>query len=247
MSVLGTGIAAGATRFARYAVPPNELGYCGPDDADGVLAGAAAGTPGPGLAERARAFDGAWAYLELIADAVGAQPLDDLVVEAYWLGTAPAGRVAPAAFAAMVGERFGAQRGGSRDGLGVAGGAVPDHGFHVFGVYPWLGLLRAGHREPALTVLDRCRISWGRVVSRTGGTAVVRTRPLTWDRGELALGPVEDGVVTGAAGEAGEWVSLHWNRSCEVLSAGRLAALRRSTAHQLAVSNRWTTASPGSD
>jgi hypothetical protein len=120
----------------------------------------------------------------------------------------------------------------------VPRGAVPHHGFHVFGVYPWLGLLRAGLRGPALEVLDRCRIGWGRVQARAGERTVVRTRPLTWDGTRLGLGPPVPRVVTGGVGVPGNWVSLHWERSCEVLTPARLVALRRSTAHQLAVSNR---------
>jgi Family of unknown function (DUF6390) len=229
---------AGAVVFARYAVPPNDLGYCGPDDSDGVLSGAAAGVVGPGLADRARAFDGAWVYLELIAAAAGARPLDARVVEAYWLGTALAGQVEPAAFAAAVRARFAGQSGGTWDGLGEAGGAVPHHGFHVFAVYPWLGLLRAGAPGPALEVLDRCRIGWGRVVTRRGDRVQVRSRGLTWTGGRLALGPVRTRTVLGPVGAPGDWVSLHWDRTCDVLGPGGLAALRRSTAHQLAVSNR---------
>jgi Family of unknown function (DUF6390) len=229
--------ATGAVTFARYAVPPNELGYCGPDD-DGLLSGAAAGLVGPGLAERARAFDGAWAYLELIAAAAGADPLDDAVVQAYWLGTPPAGRVDPTAFASMVRARFAGQTGGSWDGLGEPGGAVPTHGFHVFAVYPWLRVLRAGPGGPALEVLDRCRIGWGRVLARAGQRAVVRTRPLTWDGARLGLGPPGERVVTGDRGRRGDWVSLHWDRICDVLPPRRLAALRAGTAHQLDVSNR---------
>ena len=51
---------AGAELFARYAFPPNELGYCGPGD-----------TRPDELASHARDFDGAWPYLMAIADALG--------------------------------------------------------------------------------------------------------------------------------------------------------------------------------
>ena len=237
MTALEAPATAGAVTFARYAVPPNALGYCGPDDDDALLAGAASGIVAPGLAERARAFDGAWAYLELIAAAAGADPLDDAVVQAYWLGAPPADEVEPAAFAAMVRARFAAQGGGSWDGLGVPGGAVPHHGFHVLAVYPWLGLLRAGAAGPALEVLDRCRIGWGRVLSRRGDRALVRTRLLTWDGARLGLGAPRNRMVVGTRGSPGEWVSLHWDLICDVLPPARLAALRRSTAHQLDVSN----------
>jgi hypothetical protein len=48
--------------FARYAFPPNELGYCGPPGP--------AAQPGDNTAEfasHAREFDGAWPYLHAIA------------------------------------------------------------------------------------------------------------------------------------------------------------------------------------
>jgi hypothetical protein len=233
----GGRVAAGAVTFARYAVPPNHLGYCGPDDTDGVLSGAAAGAVTAALTERARAFDGAWLYLELIAAAVDADPLDARVVEAYWLGTGLTERVDPAVFAAAVRTRLAGQTGGGRDGLGEPGAALPHHGFHVFGIYPWLGLLRAGAGPAALDVLDRCRIGWGRVAARTADRIAVRGRPLTWDGARLSLGPAQERTVTGRVGEPGQWVSLHWDRTCDVLAPAQLAALRRSTARQLAVSN----------
>ncbi len=227
--------------FARYAFPPNELGYCGPDDGDGVLAGAVAGEASPRLVERARAFEGAWGYLELIAAAAGRRPAGRDGGRGVLAGQRPAAaRVEPAVFAATVRRAFGGQAGGPRDGLGEAGGAVPHHGFHVFGVYPWLGLLRGGAAPSAvaLDVLDRCRIGWGRVLSRDGDGAVVRSRPLTWDGARLGVGSPVPRHVSGPAGRPGQWVSLHWDRTCEALRPAQLAALRRSTAVQLAVSNR---------
>src|SRR3954462_14406299 len=78
---------SGSVLFARYAYPPNELGYCGPDDAAGLLAPSAAGWDSPEIAARARQFDGAWVYLQLLAEAAGiADPLDARVVRAYWVG-----------------------------------------------------------------------------------------------------------------------------------------------------------------
>ena len=58
--------AEGALQFARYAYPPNELGYCGPEGAQAML------RPGAedDIAARARRFDGAWVYLEVLAEAL---------------------------------------------------------------------------------------------------------------------------------------------------------------------------------
>jgi len=78
----------GPVRFARYAYGPNRLGYCGPDAADELLGEAAEGGDLRRIRELAAGFEGAWPYLELIALSNGiTDPLDDRVVEAYWLGS----------------------------------------------------------------------------------------------------------------------------------------------------------------
>ncbi len=81
-----TTLSAGALRFARYAYPPNELGYCGPAGA-GEFMGITADDAEAEVRRRARLFEGAWHYLEVIAASAGIDdPLDDRVVEAYWVG-----------------------------------------------------------------------------------------------------------------------------------------------------------------
>src|ERR1039458_5353739 len=82
--------ADGPLLFARYAYPPNALGYCGPGDSQSLLElGADPGSVGndEGLRRLARRFEGAWPYVELIAAANRIEdPLDLRVVEAYWIG-----------------------------------------------------------------------------------------------------------------------------------------------------------------
>ena len=74
---------SGPVLFARYAYPPNELGYCGPSDPSALLEGATQGERVEFLAHLAQQFEGAWPYLELIAGCSGvADPLDREVVEA---------------------------------------------------------------------------------------------------------------------------------------------------------------------
>ncbi|MEJ7744552.1 MAG: DUF6390 family protein [Nocardioidaceae bacterium] len=76
--------AQGARQFARYAYPPNELGYCGPLGAREMLDPAAVELIG----QRARQFEGAWVYLELLAEVLGlVDPLAREVVDAYWVGS----------------------------------------------------------------------------------------------------------------------------------------------------------------
>jgi uncharacterized protein DUF6390 len=248
-------VSSGAQLFARYAYPPNALGYCGPDDHLALLEYGAAGATDRGLVELARGFDGAWPYLEVIAAANGiADPLDERVVEAYWVGNALLDRIDLREFGAFLDDRFRgrAGRGWSTIAEAIPAGAVPHHSFHVFQVYPWVGLMRAGWSEHPLRVLDRCRIRWGTVVEIEGELATVRFRPLVWDGRELSLGtpsleqvPVSiDGKGFVAALRPGDAVSLHWDWVCDRLTPGRLAALRRFTARQLTIANAGRAAAP---
>jgi hypothetical protein len=240
--------ADGPLLFARYAYPPNELGYCGPDDHRALLEYAAMGTVDPGLAHLARGFAGAWPYLELIAGATGVgQPLDRRVVEAYWLGSSLLDRVDMTTFGNALLERFRSRAGAGWGYLAEAipVGALPTHSFHVFGVYPWVGLLRGERSEHPLHVLERCRIRWGKVLSVDGDQAVVLSRPLTWDGHQLALGAHRpetvtrglDGAGLTAVVAPGDWVSMHWGWICDRLSRRQLANLRRYSLLQLDVTN----------
>ena len=239
----------GPVLFARYAYPPNALGYCGPADARELLE--RAGDPAPdlaGLTALARQFDGAWPYLCLIAGANHlADPLARRVVEAYWIGNDLLDRVPGRLLAAHVADRFtplAGRGGGDLAALAAAGGRA-HHNFHVFCVYPWVGMLRAGRVAQPLRVLQSCRIRWGTVLSVHNGQAEVSSPPLLWTGRDLALGPPEVEHVTldvtgrrAGTVEVGDTVSLHWDWVCDVLDARRLATLRRYTLGQLTVANR---------
>lgn len=153
----------GPILFARYAYPPNALGYCGPPDSGALIGAAAPATDLDGLSRLAARFEGAWPYLRLIARCNGiADPLDPRVVEAYWIGNELLLQVPASALRATVDDCFASE---DAQGPGAAvspeSRGTPQHSFHVFAVYPWLGLLRAGRDGPPLEVLDRCRIRWG--------------------------------------------------------------------------------------
>ena len=173
----------GPLLFVRYAYPPNSLGYCGPADSAALRGYGTAGVVDPGLVQLARAFAGAWPYLELIAH----------------------------------------------------------HSFHVFGVYPWVGLLGDDRKaDRALTVLDRCRIRWGRVRAIHGEQVVVEYRPLVWDGRYLSLGePATETARTGLFPDlaVGDRVSLHWDWVCDRLTDRQLRALRGYTLAHLDLVN----------
>jgi hypothetical protein len=154
---------SGAVLFARYAYPPNALGYCGPEEPDMLLRAATHGEPDREVGSLVPRFGGAAAYLRLIAACHGIEDaLDRRVVEAYWVGNSllrgvPSGRLPQPGNGAMA-----SGSGGQADAPTAISRGVAHHTFHVFAVYPWLARLRSGKTQPALEVLDRCRFRWAR-------------------------------------------------------------------------------------
>ncbi|MGI8534891.1 MAG: DUF6390 family protein [Mycobacteriales bacterium] len=214
--------AEGAVIFARYAYPPNELGYCGPEGAGAMLDPDAVAD----IERRARLFEGAWSYLELLAETLGCDdPLAIEVVEAYWVGSALLDEVEPGALVARLEDRFRGQPGGTwRE---AAQRARAHHSFQVFEVYPWAGLLQAGRpAAPAVQVLDRCRIRVGEVAAVDGESVSVTSRLLVWDGTALRRSePVTerarwsvDGRSLIAPPTVGDVLALHWDWVCDVLT-----------------------------
>jgi hypothetical protein len=239
----------GPTLFVRYAFPPNYHGACGPPDSQALFQYGASAVVDNGVRELARQFQGAWPYLELIANATGVgDPLDRRVVEAYWIGNPLLDRVGMRSLGDSMEERFRRKTGRQFGRLAeaVLAGGLPHHSYHVLCIYPWVGLLGDDRRyEQALMVLDRCRIRWGQVRQVRADQLVVESEPLLFERGRLLLGPpiietVErtlDGVGLVDDFQVGDWVSMHWEWVCDRLGARQLAALRRYTSLHLRVVN----------
>jgi hypothetical protein len=262
----------GAALFARFAFPPNSLGYCGPPDSEALLLAAGIdssdrGTSGldpsgqgaavEDLRRLARRFEGAWPYLQLIAAASGiADPLDVAVVEAYWIGSPLLDNVPQAKLGELVSEAFRLQFavGGHKRTAALEPGACPHHNFHVFSVYPWVGLLKGGRVTEPLRVLEQCRVRWGQVEDVAGDTVSASGEPLAWTGSLLQLGvPRAETVSWRRDGRSfidalrpGQWVAMHWDWVCDVLTTEQVAALREQTTRQLAIANGPGSAGAGS-
>ena len=97
----------------------------------------------PNSASFAKEFDGAWPYLRAIADAVGStDPLDAEVVRSYWVGGPPLDKVDSTDLLARLRKAFTGQVTGLLGDLPATAQALAHHSFHVFVVYPWVGVPR---------------------------------------------------------------------------------------------------------
>lgn len=225
---------SGHETFTCYAFPPNELGYCGPSD---VAHGE--------LASHAREFDGAWPYLQAIADAAAIpDPLDEDAVRSYWIGGLLLDKVDPAELLSRLRTAFIGQTTGLLTALTDPTGALAHHSFHVFVVYPWIRFL---DRDPArpLQIMQDCRIRWGTVDSVAGEQVQIVSRPLSFDAGTLALAdPRIETVRWSKQGKSlvppptpGQTVSAHWDWVCGFLSAADADALAAATQSTLDLVN----------
>ncbi len=223
----------GYAMFARYAFPPNELGYCGPPDASVLLRG----EDPVDVAAHAREFDGAWPYLQAIADAAGiADPLNDEVVRGYWVGGPLLDRVDPSDLLTRLRRAFAGQVTGLLGDLQSSAGVSAHHSFHVFVVYPWVRFLGGDPTTP-VKVMQDCRIRWGTVDYVDAEYAVLVSRPLMFDNDALRLGDPapekvrwsKDGVSLAPPPAVGTTVSAHWDWVCATITDAERDALAAGT------------------
>jgi hypothetical protein len=228
----GQRLPPGHSLFARYALPPNELGYCGPGDAKVLL-----GDNPAEVAAHAREFDGTWPYLTAIAEAAGVdEPLDAEVVRSYWVGGPLLNQIEPPSLLDTLRHAFAGQVTGLLADLTDPAGALAHHSFHVFVVYPWVRFLDRD-ATTALRVLQDCRIRWGTVESVEDEAAVIVSQPLVFDSSVIALGDAvtervqwsQDGVSLMSAPQPGDMVSAHWHRICDILTDSEAEALATAT------------------
>ncbi|UNB49936.1 DUF6390 family protein [Mycolicibacterium sp. YH-1] len=243
MTIGGVADTDGAQMFAHYAYAPNRLGYCGPSDTSQLV-----GATRADIERAAKQFTGAWPYLKVLSRMTCIpDPLDHRIVESYWLGGGIGAGLDPHAFTAELLGVIGPQAGHYWTHLSadLTDEAAPNHGFHVFGVYPWTRLLGKGMDEHPLAVLDNCRITWGTVLSSDDVTAVVECRRLSWNGAALSLADestfrtdVGEEAPTGTPVTTGDLVALHWGRVCGRLTTEQIHALEASTYQQLQSTNR---------
>ncbi|MFH1111953.1 MAG: DUF6390 family protein [Patescibacteria group bacterium] len=239
----------GVLRCSRYAFGPNRLHYCGPDANFEIASYIKEGISDPGLTHLLEQFKTMYPYLCHIAEANKiANPFDERVVEAYWIGNELLETIEKRKFyhhlieGQQIKKRVGAKEFELLSDK-LRQGAVPHHSFHVLDIW-----LRTGHleREHTLESMDECRVSWGRVIAIDGPTITVLTRPLLYHLGKLFLGDPINKKITRKLESTydieqltvGDIVSIHWSVPCEVITEQQAAQLEKYTLRHITFANQ---------
>lgn len=244
----------GALLAARYAFMPNKLRYCGGDKNSRLFDYAAYQESDGGLQELLAEFATMYPYLRLIAAANKIlDHFDYRVVEAYWLGNDLLRQVDMKNFYRYLIDEHKLKKSFKPKLLEkvfgqIPLGAKPHHSWHVLNMPK-----RTGHYpvEHTLLTMDKCRIAAAQVkslktpVENSLGGIIVAYQPLVFKDEKIAWGEMVEKEVywtlnnKSFMGElkVGDFVSLHWDWVCDILTSEQLSNLNKWTDYNLRLAN----------
>lgn len=227
----------GLALAARFSLPPNLLGLCGPKKA--------ADTAPAALKATLKKFRAPYAYLSLIAEANGLEPFDYEVVEAFWIGNKKLQGIDADDAEKVIRKRFvGTGRLPAHRAEALIANlpkkVYPHHSFHVFYIGSISGVLPRTSRA-----LDSCRVAWGRVkkTDRTG--AHVKYAPIMMDKTSVRFARQKSAIWSIDAGagriDAGDTVASHWKTAAMALSGRQKKNLEKYTQINMALFGKRAT------
>jgi len=245
----------GAILAARHSFMPNRLGYCGPDENDVLFDALVRNEPSKDLTKALMGFQAAFPYLRFIAQSQGFEdPFDYRAVEAYWIGNDLLQNIAPNEFYEHLRERF--QKKFPKEHIKQLlqrqpYAAFPHHALHVFNAFSTMGTApdalasASGPNDKVAQLMDKCRISWGKVIAREKDGLLVEYEPVRRNDGKLYLDqPTSTKVLAEVQGRGfvdgvkpGDWISSHWGFACTILTPTQVANLRKYTLSDMALAN----------
>lgn len=235
---------------------PNRLGYCGPDENDVLLDCCLSNKRSDQLIEALRGFQAAYPYLRFIAESLGAEdPFDYRAVEAYWIGNDSLQKISPGDFYDHLRARFKAKF--PKEHIKKlfetqTFAPFPHHALHVFNAFSTMGTAPesfasgAGPDETVGALMDKCRISWGKVIEiDESGYLTVESEPVQRREGKLYLGrPATTKILARVQDKSfvngvkpGDWVSSHWGFACSILTPTQVSNLKKYTLSDMALAN----------
>ncbi len=235
---------------------PNLLGYCGPDANQVILDAIAENSSSPQLISVLQGFKGAYPYLRFLAQySQNNDPFAEEVTEAYWIGNRLLNKVPHDAFyqhlKGRLSKKFSPEH-LKRFFLSSPYASFPHHSLHVFNAFSTMGTVPdsfatgRGSDSQVGELMDKCRISWARVMDSSQKDIIVEYRPLVRREGLLCFGdPIKSKLNREVSGvnllpdvRPGDWVSAHWGFACAVLTPDQRASLRKFTISAMNLANQ---------
>ncbi|MDP1688845.1 MAG: DUF6390 family protein [bacterium] len=238
----------GVLRSTKYAFGPNRLHLCGPDANSEIFAYMVNGATDEGLKSLLRKFQTMFPYLKNIADANNIRdPFDNSVVEAYWIGNKLLDTISKKQIYSHLKDSLKVNKTLKKNEFArvenkIDAGAKMHHSFHVFNIWKRTGNDTSYH---TLDSMDKCRISWGKVVSVDGPSIKVKTEPLLMNpNGILQLGgEIEKKLIRKLNDDymidvkIGDIISIHWDLPCEIITPEQKKYLERHTQLSINLAN----------
>ncbi len=232
---------------AMFAFPPNKLGYCGQEDSSEKIKAFVIGDKGleGEVEEKLRGFEAMHSYLELIAGENNAKEFDYGVGEAYWIGNSLLEKVRKEKWGEMVKEKLEKKyemppEPAERYAKLICVDSAPHHSFHVLGLFREFGAI-SGKTGGGIERADKCRVSWGKVLSGTAKGFVVEHTPIEEDteKGLFFSNAVGKEIANPLEVDAGEGETLcwHWDTACKRLEEKEARFLEHYTKKNISALN----------
>ncbi len=230
----GTDFYSGVSLCSRYSRVPNSLGYCGPQNISNDFLKCIIGNDCSSAESALKKFEGLYPYLRFIAGKHGKDPFDPDVVEAYWLGNDLIEGFSRKEFSGHLDSlvKCGLPKSISENlKMILPETPMPMHLFNV--IFVGVGNI-SGSVRPILENMDKCRVSWGKVIKVNAGSLSVKYMPLVREGNHFVLGKEAEKQVKYEKLllpklNKGDVVSIHWEEACEALSGERTEQLQHYT------------------
>lgn len=231
-------------RCSRYAFGPNRLHYCGPDASSEISYYMNSEAQHPRLQYLLRRFATLYPYLQTIATANHIRdPFDPRVVDAYWIGNKLLDAVSASQFYNLLKNTLQLPKRANAKATRstyhkISLGALPHHSFHVLHIWRRTGHTATVHN---LESIDKCRISWGKIIKIDGPFLTLKRRPIVLSGNTLDFGPATEYRVTRRLDDdgyfdeikIGDWITIHWDFPCEIISKHKVINLEYYTKKSL--------------
>lgn len=221
---------------SRYSFPPNYLSLCGPEKQKDLEFYTSTGNVDKGTLEILIKFNTMYPYIKLIAmENKIKEPFDPKVVEAYWIGNKLLHNIRISNFSSHLFDNLEIKKKlKNKEAKTLLAklphSAFPHHSFHVLNVYRRTGYLDNYH---TLQTMEACLVLWGKVKTVLEKEIIVETQPLKFINNKLVFNKAILRTIKPQSEfdkyihkiKAGDFISYHWGKFCEVLTKRKLRNL----------------------